>query len=303
MGGTMNDNDVITDPPVKKRKRRTNAELDQLDRQIIEVMADDHPQSVRHMFYRMTNPRLPVFVPKTDHGKGNGYGVVQRRMVELRRNGRLPYGWVTDATRRGYHTITYGGASEFIQRVKGMYRADLWAQSDYYCEVWTESRSIAGIIEDDCRELAVSLYPAGGFTSLTLAYQAAEIINFDHSGREVIILYIGDYDPAGVLIDVKIEEELRRHLRADIRMTFRRIGITEQQIALYDLPAKPRKEADKRALHISETVEAEAMPAKILRRVLREQIEALLPYDALKVAKAAEESERLLLGHLADLAS
>src|SRR4051812_22329586 len=53
-------------------------------------------------------------------------------------------------------------------------RGDLWRQSDFYCEVWTESRSIAGVVEDDCRELAVSLYPAGGFSSLTLAYQSAE---------------------------------------------------------------------------------------------------------------------------------
>jgi hypothetical protein len=43
------------------------------------------------------------------------------------------------------------------------------------------------------------------------------------------------------------------------------------------------------------------MPAKILRRILRAHVEALLPHDALEVAKAAEESERLLLGRLADI--
>ena len=47
-----------------KRRRRTKAELDQLDEQIYEVLYDDKPQSVRHIFYRMTDPRLPVFVPK-----------------------------------------------------------------------------------------------------------------------------------------------------------------------------------------------------------------------------------------------
>jgi hypothetical protein len=29
-----------------------------LARQIYEVLAADHPQSVRHLFYRMTDPRL-----------------------------------------------------------------------------------------------------------------------------------------------------------------------------------------------------------------------------------------------------
>ena len=39
-----------------KRKRRTKAEIEQLEQQIYEVLAEDHPQSVRHVFYRMTDP-------------------------------------------------------------------------------------------------------------------------------------------------------------------------------------------------------------------------------------------------------
>jgi hypothetical protein len=42
------------------RKRRTKAELEQLDNQMLQILVDDHPQSVRHMFYRMTDPNLPM---------------------------------------------------------------------------------------------------------------------------------------------------------------------------------------------------------------------------------------------------
>ena len=34
-----------------KRVRRTRAQVKQLERQIIEVLEEDHPQSVRHVFY------------------------------------------------------------------------------------------------------------------------------------------------------------------------------------------------------------------------------------------------------------
>jgi hypothetical protein len=83
----------------------------------------------------------------------------------------------------------------------GLYRADLWTSSPCYVEVWCESRSIAGVIERDCEELAVSLYPAGGFSSMTLVYEAAEYIKAEitETGKRPIIIYIGDYDPAGVL--------------------------------------------------------------------------------------------------------
>src|SRR6478752_2796438 len=103
------------------------------------------------------------------------------------------------------------------------------------------------------KELSVSLYPAGGFSSITLAYQAAETINYHAAGRPAIILFIGDYDPAGVLIDVAVERELKEHLSADIELRFKRIGITEAQIEKYELPGKPRKEMDRRALNIRET--------------------------------------------------
>ena len=113
-------------------------------------------------------------------------------------------------------------------RVNGLYRADLWSMSDFYCEVWCESRSIAGIIEAHCREFAVSLYPAGGFSSITLADQRlAEYINERSSGKPCVIYYIGDYDPAGVLIDKQIERELREHLDDSVDLEFERIAITE----------------------------------------------------------------------------
>ncbi len=281
-----------------KRERRTAAAIEQLDSQILDVLREDHPQSVRHVFYRMTNPRLPEPVEKSDRG----YRHVQDRMVKLRRSGRLPFDWVTDATRRGYHTQTFRGNGDFLRRMKSLYRADLWQMSAYYCEVWCESRSIAGVIEDDCRELAVSLYPAGGFSSITLAYEAAEAINVWCEGKPVVIYYIGDFDPAGVLIDKALERELRNHLNGDIDLHFIRLGITVEQIAQYDLPTKPRKDGDRRALHVAETVEAEAMPARVLREILRANIEALLPDRALAVAKVEEEDARRYFETMASIA-
>lgn len=271
-----------------KRRRRSNDELGVLDDQIMAALVADHPQSVRHTFYMMTDPRLAEPVDKSE----NGYDLVQRRILQLRRAGRLPYDWITDATRRGYHVSTFGSRGEFLRRMKGLYRANLWEGTDYLVEVWCESRSIAGVIENDCDELAVSLYPSGGFTSATLAHQAAENINEVSDGREVRIFYIGDYDQSGVLIDRTIESELRKHLHPAIEMRFERVGINLDQIHAYRLPTKPRKETDRRSREVEFTVEAESMPAHVLRELLRDRIESLLPAGALQVAKVAEESEQ-----------
>lgn len=193
-----------------KRQRRMKGAVEQLERQILDVLEEDHPQSIRHLFYRMTNPRLPEPVAKTELG----YRTVQNRLKLMRRAGSVPYGWISDSTRRGYHTATYNNGAEFLRRHIGAYRTDLLADAEAYVEVWCESRSIAGTIVDLCEELAVSLYPAGGFSSITFAYEAADFIRSEiDSGKSANVIYIGDYDPAGVLIDRSIETELRRHLR------------------------------------------------------------------------------------------
>lgn len=279
------------------RTRRTKAQIEQLERQIWDVLASDRPQSVRHVFYRMTDPRLPEPVEKSERG----YSQVQHRLTCMRRAGLLPYGWITDATRRGYHTDTYGDAGEFLSRMAGLYRGQLWEQAEHYVEVWCESRSIAGTIDGTCEELAVSLYPAGGFTSLSLAYQAAEYINRVARDRPAHVIYIGDYDPAGVLIDRSIERELRQHLHDGVVLNFHRAAITPEQIARYDLPTKPRKQGERRAPEIARTVEAEAMPAHQLRELLREAVEQFLPPDALAVARVAEQSEREGLFQLSEV--
>lgn len=280
-----------------KRIRRTDVQLEQLDAQIIAVLKEDHPQSVRHVFYRMTDPRLSEPVEKSD----KGYRHVQDRCVKLRRSGRIKYNWFADLSRRGYFVSTFSGASDFVTRMKGLYRADLWQGAECRCEVWAESRSIASVILDDCQELAVSLFPCGGFSSLSFIHEAAESINKSGDDRPLQVFYIGDYDAAGVLIDVSLQRELREHLRSDIELRFERIGINASQIEQYDLPTKPRKESDRRSQHIDCAVEAESMPAKILRGILRDKVEALLPENALAVAKVAEQSEREHLDFMASL--
>lgn len=271
-----------------KRERRTRERIDQLDAQIIAVLREDHPQSVRHVFYRMTDPRLPEPVEKSDRG----YRHVQDRCVKLRRSGAIPYGWIADMSRRGYYVDTFRGAGDFLRRMRGLYRADLWRDAALRCEVWVESRSIASVLIDDCDELAVALFPCGGFSSLSFVHSAAEEHNESGDARPLVVLYVGDYDPAGVLIDQSLEREMRRHLSERIPLIFVRVGINPEQIQQYDLPTKPRKAGDRRSLHVAETVEAEAMPARILRGILRERIERMLPEGALAAAKVAEQSER-----------
>ena len=280
----------------KQHRRRTRSEIAKLESQIEAVLTEEPGQSVRHVFYRMTDPRLDVSVAKTE----SGYRQVQQRCLSMRRDGTIPYYWITDSTRMGWHVHTYDGPADFLRRTAGLYRSILWTSSQPHVEVWCESRSIAGTLLSDCQQLAVSLYPAGGFASDTLCHDAAMSIN-NLARERAVVIYIGDYDPSGVLIDQDIERKMRSHLHCPL--DFKRIAINQNQIDLYGLPAKPRKTTDRRRLDIQTTVEAEAMPAGTLRGILRSAVEHYLPAGALKAAKVAEESEKQTLYSLCDIIS
>ena len=242
----------------------------------------------------MTDPRLRAPVSKDD----SGYRRVQSRCLKLRRAGRIPFSWIADTSRMGYHVPTYSGGKEFIKAHAGLYRARLWNESLPRVEVWTESRSLAGVLLEDCEEMGISLYPAGGFSSASLLYDAADTAN--RSGNTgLVVLYCGDYDPAGVLIDRSIETGLLQHL--EIPLTFRRLAINEEQIAEYDLPTKPRKASERRRRDITGTVEAESLPAGTLRQLVRDAVLSYLPDGRLDTIQAAEESEREGLARLAEI--
>jgi hypothetical protein len=281
---------------VPVRKKLTGDDKEQLRQQIIDVLRQDHPQSIRHVFYRLTDPRLPVPVSKDD----NGYRTVQHQLKLMRREGVIPYHWIVDGSRHFHRVTTFENAADFIQRMAGIYRANAWQAADDFVQVWCESRSLAGVLLEECDDLGVSIYPAAGFTSLSFAYEASrEIISRCKGGKAAHILYVGDYDPAGVLIDQSIRSEILTHIPDSLTLTFERIGINADQIREYDLPTKPRKPGDRRAMEVEATVEAEAMPAAIMRQLLRQAIEQFIPAHALAAAKAAEESERDYLESLA----
>ena len=50
------------------RNRMKKNDITILKDQIFEALENDHPQSVRHVFYLMTNPKLVIPVEKNDKG-------------------------------------------------------------------------------------------------------------------------------------------------------------------------------------------------------------------------------------------
>ena len=254
---------------------------------VLRVLAEEHPQSVRQVFYRCIDSDAgPARVHKSD----SGYRKVARACLQLRRDGRLPWQCIEDYTRRGHHVRTWRSARSFLRDFAMLYRAPLWDDCRVHVEVWCESANVGATVSGVCRELAVSLYPCHGQSSDTLLWQASAAL--EDESRPIRIVYVGDWDKAGVSIERNVGRKLSSFLPGkDVRV--HRVAVTREQAD--HLPSNP----DAATWAGGPSVQAAAIRADDLRAMVREAVEAHLPPGALDAAKVAEESERDLLLQLA----
>jgi hypothetical protein len=249
------------------------------------------PATVRAVFYQAS---VLGVVGKDEAG----YRRVQRDLVTLRQEGRIPFGWIVDGTRWMRKPRTFDCLADALADTAQFYRRSLWQRADTYLEVWIEKDALAGTIFPVTSEFDVPLMVARGYASLTFLHEAAEAIVAQQ--RPVSILHLGDYDPSGINAAEKIEETLRTYApAADI--TFRRLAVTDEQIQRLNLPSRPTKASDSRAAGWGDrvSVELDAIDPRVLRNLLREEIEAILPEHELAVLREAEASERELLQAIA----
>lgn len=269
-----------------QRNRMTSAQRDALAAAIAELAERERPVTVRGLFYRVMSKGL---VPKSERG----YAQVQKLTLQMRRQGRLPYGWIADSSRRRITPRAYNGLDDVLNATARFYRRRLWSEQDTYVEVWTEKDAITGVIRTTTMEWDVPLVVARGFASETFLWEAAEQI--EEIDKPTYIYQLGDHDKAGVDAWNKTQERLRDLVPADIDLHFERIAVTPSQIQQWTLQTRP----DKTGSGFGECVEVDAIDSNTLRGLVSEAIEQHIDYDALEPLLVAERSEREILRGIA----
>ena len=278
-----------------KRARRTKAEVEALDAALIEIVEQFNPATVRQVFYQAVNRNL---VPKSET---KGYRVVQRRLVALRESGEIPYGHIVDGTRYVHGHQRYNDLDEFTTYAAGLYRKDYWAASDVNVEVWLEKDALKGVlIPTVVNECGLGLHVTRGFASITYLQEAAEDIEMD--GRPTYVYVLTDFDPSGVSIAEKVEQELtERAPFCDI--TVERLAVNREQIERWNLPTRPTKSTDTRAnkfrrVHGTDSVELDAIPPDLLRQLVKNAIDSHMEPWRLKQFQMIEKEERETLRNM-----
>ena len=272
------------------KRRATAEEMEERRRPLLAIVAEIRPATVRQIFYQGVVRGL---IEKTELA----YRKVQRTLVDLRREGRMPYGWITDGTRWMRKPTTFDTLEQALRHTAVTYRKALWADLPDYCEVWIEKDALAGVVYPITSEFDVALMVSRGFASLSFLAEAAEYMN--SLDKQVFIYQLGDHDPSGVAAGEAIESTLRE-LAPTADIVFERLAVTPAQIERLSLPLRPTKRTDSRAARFEAefgagSVELDAIHPDALRAMVRSAIERHIDRRELEVLMTAERNERQIL--------
>ena len=217
---------------------------------------------------------------------------VYRLLKEARERGDIPWEWIVDETRGVERVSTWADPEAYARCVAQSYRRDFWNQQPVRCEVWSEKGTVRGVLKPVLDDYAVGFNPVHGFNSATEVYRSAQ----DDDGRELIALYVGDFDPSGMFMS---EVDLPKRLEGygGHHITIRRIALTRRQVrALPSFPASD-KEKDPRYPWFVRNYggtcwELDAMDPNDLRDCVQAAIAELIEPVAWERCERINEAER-----------
>jgi hypothetical protein len=278
----------------KKGRGRAKKSLD-LIAAMYDICKDAQPITGRGVGYKLFVQRLIPSMARSDMQK------VYRLLKEAREQGDIPWEWVVDEGRDLEKVSAWSDPDEYARCVAQSYRRDFWDQQPVRVEVWSEKGTVRGLLKPVLDEYAVGFRAVHGFGSATVVHDVAQ----SDAGRELIVLYVGDFDPSGMFMS---EEDLpTRFEKYDgDHVEVRRIALLPAHVR--DLPSFPAsdKRSDpryqwftKRYGAAAQCWELDAMDPNDLRDCVEGAIEELIEPVAwdrcARVNKAEQQSLQTIL--------
>lgn len=264
--------------------RRSKIEIEQIKKAIYDLLENENHMTVRQVFYRLVSIGI---IEKTE---AEYKSTVVRLLGNMRKQQIIPYHWIADNTRWVRRPKTYSSIEMALEDTAYSYRKSMWQDLDNYVEFWLEKDSLSGIVYKETESWDVPLMVTRGYPSLSFLYTAGEQISL--IDKSCYLYYLGDRDPSGVNIPIKVEEGIRE-FAPDTDIYFEVIAVTADQISEFDLPTRPTKLTDSRSnSFIGESVELDAIPPNKLREIVRKHIGKHITQEQVDKIKNIERLEK-----------
>jgi hypothetical protein len=258
-------------------------------------------QTVRHYYYKILSSGVVKLL--TPDGSAALYGLICRLLVKAREDRLFPYHAIADPGRRSANTyMGVESVEEYSTQAfrAGQYYQNIWLSQPRYIELWCEKDGQLSFLAQATSRYRVPTHITKGYPSLSIMEQAARRFA---AWPKSLLLYVGDFDPAGLDIERYVEARLEAF---GVYPEVKRIALTHGQLAtLPSVAGFPVKGVTKERFfeqygRNQMAYEMEAMSASTLLRLIQQTLQGVMDLRMLAEIEAYEqfvnsEAERILV--------
>jgi hypothetical protein len=273
------------DTSSKKVRGRAQKSLDLIEAMYAAAEAAQ-PITGRGIGYKLFTLGL---IPSMKPGPMQG---VYRLLKEAREEGTIPWEWIVDETRELEKCSSWDDPEAFVRCVGRSYRRDFWNQQPDRVEVWSEKGTVRGVLAPVLDQYGVGFRVMHGFSGATTVHDVAE----DDDGRDLIVLYVGDYDPSGMYMSERdLPDRLAKYGGDHVEL--RRIALLPEQLGgLPSFPASDKKKDTRHDWFVdqfgNQCWELDALDPNVLRDLVEEAINGEIEPDAWEHCAVIEQAEK-----------
>jgi len=284
---------------VKKRICAANLAIIKTVNDILdEYEKDGIDLTVRQCFYQFVSRAL---LPNTTRD----YKRLASIIDDGRMAGLIDWNRIQDRTRFLRVQSAWGEPADIIRTCSRQYKEDLWRNQPNRIEVWIEKDAGIGNIEAVCEQNRVPYLSCRGYTSQSEMWRAAQRLEeYSSSGQNVHIIHLGDHDPSGIDMSRDIQDRLNL-FAPDAAIEVHRIALNMDQVEEHEPPPNPAKLTDSRcdgyiAKFGDESWELDAMPPRLIRDLIANEIDLLREADTWNSSVKEEELHRAEIKRISD---
>lgn len=284
------------------RLSKANKErLDVVNEIIEEYQAQDLVLTLRQLYYQLVSRDIIA-------NKQSEYSKLSTLLKEGRMGGIVDWNAIEDRLRKPSKPAAFDTPEDGMQALISQYELPRMEGQSNYIEVWVEKDALSGVLKRVTEKYHIPILVNRGYSSASAMFDAynrfrsgiTKILNHDgDDGANVIILYLGDFDPSGVDMIRDIEERTLEFAKKHYEyfpLEIIPIALTKEQIRRYNPPPNPAKKTDPRAKefikkHGGTSWEVDALPPNILNRLLEDTIKGHIDIELYNDILGREEED------------
>lgn len=207
--------------------KENKSRLEAINSIIEEYQEEGYTLTLRQLYYQLVSRDV---VPN----KQSEYSKLSTLLKEGRMGGIVDWDAIEDRLRKPQSPSSFESPKSILDACIEQYELPRQGGQKTYIEVWVEKDALSGVLKRVTEKYHVPILVNRGYSSVSAMFDSYERFSRKvDSGKKILILYLGDFDPSGMDMIRDIKDRITEFFKKDAIDIFETLDISVQQ-EMYD---------------------------------------------------------------------